>query len=201
MNLTKSTLPIALATVCLLTSPARGQGSNNCADAQLVSGSGPHTFRTSDGATTDGHEEGVLHRPGLRQIANDVWFRWVAPSTAVYRVNTDHVPQTNGATAVAIYKYGCPTGPGRAIAGRMGAEAGGGLWAYPSFGAEEGTEYLFRIGKHRPRQSYERDLHHRGDEFSCDPDDGCQPGQRADIPYARAVLLERGAGRGSAAGR
>ena len=38
------------------------------------------------------------------------------------------------------------SGPGRAIAGRMGAEVGGGLWAYLSFGAEEGVEYLIRIG-------------------------------------------------------
>ena len=145
MTLTTSTLPIALAAGFFLVAPAGAQGSNYSADAQLISGTGQYTFNTSR-ATTDGYEEGVLHRPGLRQIANDVWFRWVAPSTAVYQVNTDHVPPNSGATAVSIYKYGRPTGPGRAIAGRMGAEVGGRLWAYPSFGAEKGVEYLFRIG-------------------------------------------------------
>lgn len=144
----QSTLPIAFATLCLFIHPASGQGSNSCANAQLVSGTGPRTFHSfeTSGASTDGHEEGVLQRPGLRQIENDVWFRWVAPSTAVYQINTNHIPRTNGATAVAIYKYDCSTGPGRAIAGRMGAEVGGGILAYPSFGAEEGVEYLIRIG-------------------------------------------------------
>lgn len=149
MNSAKPILPVALVSLCFVSShSAIAQGSDNCANAQLISGIGSnnfHSFRTS-GATTDGYEEGVLHRPGLRQIENDVWFRWIAPKTAVYRVNTNHIPQTNGATAVAIYRYGCLTGPGRAIAGRMGAEVGGGLWAYPSFGAEKDNEYLIRIG-------------------------------------------------------
>ena len=140
-------LATALAATSLFISPAGAQGANNCADAELVVGTGFNTFHpfSTGGASTDGFEEGVLHTPGLRQIANDVWFRWVAPKTAVYQVNTLHI-QTNGATAVTIYKYGCPIGPGRAIAGRMGAEEGAGIRAYPSFGAEEGAEYLFRIG-------------------------------------------------------
>ena len=145
MKQTNRTLLLALATASLLINPAGAQGSNNCANAQLVSGAGPHNFRTSV-ATTDGYEEGVLITPSLRRIYNDVWFHWVAPSTDIYQVNTNHVPPNTGATAVTIYKYSCPTGPGRAIVGRMGVEVGGGLWDYPSFGAEEGIEYLFRIG-------------------------------------------------------
>lgn len=145
MKLIKPHLRIALTAILTLTHPAEAQGSNDCANAKLVSGIGPHNF-SSVSATTDGYEEGVLSTPGLRQIENDVWFRWVAPKTAVYQVNTDFVPPTDGATAVTIYKFGCPTGPGRAIAGRMGAEIGGRIWAYPSFGAEQGVEYLFRIG-------------------------------------------------------
>jgi len=136
---------LAFLSIPLLVAPVLAQGSNNCAEAQLVSGPGPHPFRTNDGATTDGFEEGLEHTPRLRQMYNDVWFRWVAPKTAVFELNTNYI-ETNGATAVAIYKYGCPTGPGRAIAARIGAEVGGGIRAYPSFGAEEGTEYLFRIG-------------------------------------------------------
>lgn len=145
MRYTKSTMLLTVAVLWMFANAARAQGSDGCADAQLISGEGPHTFTTSS-ATTDGHEEGVLVTPSLRQIENDVWFRWVAPKTAVYQVNTNHVPQTNGATAVAVYKFGCPSGPGRAIAGRMGAEVGGGIVAYPSFGAEAGVEYLVRIG-------------------------------------------------------
>lgn len=146
--LIKAAFPLFLAASHLLTCQANAQGSNNCADAELIVGTGPNTFHqfNTGSASTNGFEEGVLQRPGLRQIANDVWFRWVATKTAVFMVNTDHVPPTNGATAVAIYRYGCPSGPGRAIAGRMGAEVGGGILAYPSFGAEEGVEYLIRVG-------------------------------------------------------
>ncbi len=141
----KSTVLLAFASILLLTGLASAQGSNNCDSAQLITGSGPHHFVTGN-ATTDGPEEGVLMVPRLRQIENDVWFKWVAPSTAVYQINTVHPPETNGATAVAIYQFGCPEGPGRAIAGRMGNENGFELLANISFGAIAKTEYLIRIG-------------------------------------------------------
>ena len=129
--------------LCLCTGFAAAQGANSCSNAQLIAGTGTFDFATTS-ATTDGQEEGWMPAPGLRQIENDVWFRWIAPKTSIYEISTDYWPTTDGATVVAIYRYGCASGPGRAIASR-GLNPGS-LFTTYDFGTVEGVEYLIRIG-------------------------------------------------------
>ena len=73
---------LTTALVLAVAPAARAQGANSCADAQPISGSGPFSYDTTS-ATTDGHQEGMWSIPGLDDIVKDVWFRWVAPETAV----------------------------------------------------------------------------------------------------------------------
>jgi len=93
-------LPLALASF-LLASTAVAQGSNTCATATPISGSGTFPF-SNVGATTDG--------PGAcGSIANDVWFDWTAPSNDAFEVST-----CGGAsfdTVIVVYDGSACVGP------------------------------------------------------------------------------------------
>ncbi|KAA3611852.1 MAG: hypothetical protein DWQ01_07135 [Planctomycetota bacterium] len=123
--------------------PGLAQGGDDCADAQVISGTGTFVYDTGS-ATTDGPLENFEPTPRLIEMHNDVWFEWTAPKTSVYELSTCFPLTQWAATFVAIYKYGCPTGSGRAIAARGGYDCG--LFTQLSFGTDAGATYLIRIG-------------------------------------------------------
>ena len=134
--------------VCFGASAALAQGANDCAQAQVISGTGIFQYDTKK-ATTDGPLEAFWAKPGLYSMHNDVWFSWKAPSTAVYRISTCFKQTQWAATFVAVYAYGCPKGPGRAVEARGGYDCG--LFTQIDIGTKAGTTYLIRIGHSTPR--------------------------------------------------
>ena len=136
----RSSLLTSLA-LALAAASASAQGADNCSNPQVLSGSGPFPFDTTS-AITDGYQEGILGTPGLRQIEKDVWFSWTAPATGAYGVSTCY-PANTGATAIAIYDYGCSTTDGRAQTARgLNCE----IFTTLTMAAEAGSSYLIRIG-------------------------------------------------------
>ena len=135
---------IRTASVALLcAAPALAQGSDDCATAQPISGTGQFTYVTH-GATTSGPQEAFWANPGLHDTYNDVWFSWQAPKTAVYEISNCFPQSQWAATFMAVYRYGCPSGPGRAVEARGGYDCG--LFTTFELGAEAGATYLIRIG-------------------------------------------------------
>ena len=131
-----------VAAVSLCTASVLAQGADSCANAQRISGTGTFGFNTLK-ASTDGTMEAVEARPGVRQIFNDVWFAWRAPATAVYRITTCLPTNLSSATVMAVYRFGCPTTQGRAVAARgMNCRS----HATIDLGTIAGTDYLIRIG-------------------------------------------------------
>ena len=124
---------------------ALGQGSDACASPTDISGSGPFAFDTT-GATTDGFEEMTAASPGLHQIHEDVWFRWTPAASGAYLLSTC-TAQTMIPTALAVYDFGCSSGPGRAQTAR-GANCGS--WTELVFAAEAGVPVLIRVGSTSP---------------------------------------------------
>ena len=96
-------LPAAFALAS--TSPLlRAQGSDSCASAQPIAGTGVFAFDNS-AATTDGTPNPACNFFGQNDITLDVWFAWTAPSSGYFRVNT--CAQTSVDTKIAIYAGGC----------------------------------------------------------------------------------------------
>ena len=73
----KRTIHTAFATLALSAAGAFAQGADNCANAQVISGLGPHMFDNS-AATTDGMPDPLCSAFGSDQVENDVWFEWTA---------------------------------------------------------------------------------------------------------------------------
>ncbi|MDZ4772389.1 MAG: C-type lectin domain-containing protein [Planctomycetota bacterium] len=88
----------------IATAPLFAQGSDTCATAQVISGSGVFAFDNT-AATTDGLGDPLCLNAGQNQINNDVWFSWVAPSTGGFTFNT--CGQTTIDSRLAIYDTSC----------------------------------------------------------------------------------------------
>ncbi len=135
------------ALACLLgASLASAQGADDCSSAQPISGTGFFNFSIPSGTNTDGHPEGLYSTPGVGQIYSDRWYSWVAPTTGAYEISTDHDAQNNPSgiwSCIAVYRYGCATGQGRALSARAPVT---GVYSTLSLGAEAGETYLIRIG-------------------------------------------------------
>lgn len=112
--------------------PVFAQGSDSCASAQMISGTGQYFFDNAS-ATSDGIDNGC-------DMARDVWFRWTAPSTDAYTLST--CGGTSIDSALAIYlDNGCPNGTPLAC-----GDDQCGLQAEAVFGATAGQAYLIRLG-------------------------------------------------------
>ena len=89
----RCTLPIAFLLLALVATPAAAQGSDLCQTAQPIEGTGSFFYDTIP-ATSGGPLEAFYYLPELASMYNDVWFRWVAPSSGVYEISTfTHVYQ------------------------------------------------------------------------------------------------------------
>ncbi|MDX2115782.1 MAG: hypothetical protein SFZ24_09240 [Planctomycetota bacterium] len=84
-----------------------------CASATQISGIGTFNFSTV-GATTDGLSHFACNFFGQSQISSDVWYRWTAPASATFVIET--CSQTALDTKMAVYSPGsCTPGDGRVL--------------------------------------------------------------------------------------
>ncbi len=125
---------IALA---LCASFASAQGSDSCATAQALTGTGTFPFDLTT-ATTDGVPDASCTFFGLSDIANDVWFTWTATTSDRMRLETCTL--TGIDTKVAVLTGGCA---GVVVACNDDACA---LQSRLEFDAVAGTTYTIRLG-------------------------------------------------------
>jgi len=123
----------------VLASAALAQGDDNCATAQIVAGTGLFPF-SNVGMTTDGVGDPLCLAFSNNQIYSDVWFSWVAPTTAAYVFST--CGQTTLDTKLAIYDTAC----GGAILACSDDDCGGPLQSSITLGVTTGSTYLIRLG-------------------------------------------------------
>lgn len=92
------------AALSFLAASVSAQGSDSCASAQLIAGTGSFAF-SNLGATTDGLPDGLCNFAGSSQIESDVWFEWVPPASGPYMVST--CGQTTIDSKIAVYNGSC----------------------------------------------------------------------------------------------
>ena len=85
-------------------------GNDQCANAQVVSGPGPHAFDNT-AATTDGTADALCLSFGTDQIEHDVWFHWTATCNAGEDAIIDVCNQTGVDTRIAVYDGTSCVGP------------------------------------------------------------------------------------------
>lgn len=127
------------AATSLLSTALIAQGNDSCASSQTIAGSGVFPFDTSS-ATTDGLADALCEDFGTDQITNDVWFRWTAPTSESYTIQTCN--GTGVDTRIAVYgSTACPTGsPITCVDDSCSTQTS------VSFLASAGTTYLIRLG-------------------------------------------------------
>ncbi|MCP3916598.1 MAG: hypothetical protein GY711_13660, partial [bacterium] len=130
-------LSLQLLSALTLLAPVFAQGADDCANAQPITGLGPHSFDNS-AATTDGGPDPLCDTFGTQDIENDVWFTWTAPATSSYRLNTCGL--TGVDTKIAVYAGGCGT------AALACNDDSCGLQSEVSFSTTMGSSYLIRVG-------------------------------------------------------
>ncbi|MEM8713213.1 MAG: hypothetical protein AAGG01_19890, partial [Planctomycetota bacterium] len=122
-----------------LSAIAAAQGADDCANAQVITGTGDWNFLLFT-ATTDGSPDGLCNFFGQTQIENDVWFNWTATVTGTIALDTCVTSTVD--TKVAVYSgTSCASSP---IACNDDADCG--LQSRLSFSAVAGQSYLIRVG-------------------------------------------------------
>jgi len=125
---------LKVLTSLLLAVPGFAQGADLCTTPTLIAGLGPHAFNSS--AATG--PQGSLCVGGGR----DVWFRWVAPSSATYTVST--CGSASFDTILAVYAG--TTCPGGAPLGCNDDSCG--LQSTAQFNATSGNSYVIQIASY-----------------------------------------------------
>jgi hypothetical protein len=120
-----------------------GQGSDNCATAQVISaGNGAHNF-VNNGANTDGPPSSVCSFFGQDQIQADVWFNWTATANGTVTITTCGSTPLDSKIA-AYLGTGCPVGT--PLDCSDDDCTGGGLQSTLTFSITNGTSYKLRVG-------------------------------------------------------
>lgn len=116
--------------------------SDSCFSATAISGPGVFAYNNL-GATTDGAPHNACLNFGQDQIAQDVWFRWVASCDGVATVST--CDRSAADTRIAVYTPGaaCPPGDQYLV---TCVDDSCGLQTTVSFAAQAGQSYLIRVG-------------------------------------------------------
>ena len=122
---------------------AGAQGADDCSNAQVISGLGPHFFDNT-AATKDGPND-CDGSPARK----DVWFKWTAPATGGY-VYSDCSSASMQTRVVAYDDQACPV-----TASPIGCSAAGcsGIGTRLSFPTVAGQSYLIRVGSKNFNQS------------------------------------------------
>ena len=129
-----SLLPLALAAA----PSVHAQGSDACASATSIAGTGTFAFDTT-GASTDGIVDPLCAFAGTSQIEHDVWFRWTATVGTRARLST--CGGTSVDTRLAVYLGGVCGGTMLAC-----NDDSCGLQSEVDIPLIAGQEYLVRIG-------------------------------------------------------
>lgn len=116
---------------------ASAQGQDGCANAQVISGVGPHFFSNA-AALTDGLPTGLCDFAGSQDITHDVWFTWTAQSSGTHILSVCGMSSVD--TKVAVYVGGC----GGAVVACNDDFCG--LQSEVSWSADMGVAYLLRVG-------------------------------------------------------
>lgn len=136
---------IVAVVLCLVVASthARAQ-SDSCLNATTISGPGVFAYNNS-GATTDGAAHNACLSFGETQIAQDVWFRWVASCDGVVTVSTCGLSAAD--TRLAVYTPGaiCPPDDQYLVAC---VDDSCTLQTTVSFAAQAGQAYLLRVGNY-----------------------------------------------------
>ena len=128
--------PISLLLASSLTlASAAAQGADDCANAQPITGLGPHAFDNTAATPTPG----LSDCNGL-PVRKDVWFLWTAPNTA--RITFDVCGQTTLETRVAIYDGNDCNNLVQVACGAIDCNAG----SQVRFPAVAGQQFLIRLG-------------------------------------------------------
>jgi hypothetical protein len=130
---------VASLLVAATAASASAQGSDACATAQLVAGTGTFPF-SSVGASTDGTPDPACLFFGVSDIFNDVWFQWTAPSSGIYSI--DDCGQTALDTKIAVLDGACGA---PVLACNDDACS---LQSRVSFSAVGGNVYTLRVGSY-----------------------------------------------------
>ncbi|MBI5361704.1 MAG: hypothetical protein HZA53_00905 [Planctomycetes bacterium] len=118
-----------------LAATAAAQGSNDCATATVISGTG--TFNVTTVGATDSAQQGT----GCVVAHTDVWFKWTAPSTNTFTLAT--CGGVSADSVVDVYNASaCPTA-GQVIACN---DDSCGLQSSTNFSATSGTVYMLQLG-------------------------------------------------------
>jgi hypothetical protein len=119
-----------------------GGGSDDCASAQAIGGTGLFPFSLV-GATTgpQGQNENICLAFGTTGITNDVWYVWTSPASGLTTVAT--CAQTSVDTKIAAYPGSSCPADGTAIAC---SDDACGLQSSISFPASNNGSYMLQIG-------------------------------------------------------
>lgn len=121
-------------------------GSDSCADATPISGSGMHVFNLI-GSTTDGLPHAECLSGGSAQTYNDLWWIWQPTTSGTVRVET--CGMTDVDTRLNVYRAGavCPPGDEDLV---VCDDDACGEQSMVSFLAIVGETYLIRVGSFQP---------------------------------------------------
>ncbi|MCY2961535.1 MAG: hypothetical protein NTY35_15335 [Planctomycetota bacterium] len=128
-----------------LTPIVAGTTNDDCSVAAAIAGPGPHAFDTSTATTgCAGQDNLICGFAGISGIGNDVWFTWVAPSTARYQVSTCGTAGGQDGKIAVYAGAGCPLAPPVACdddgCGTFAGEA------QACFDAIAGQSYAIQVG-------------------------------------------------------
>jgi hypothetical protein len=127
-----------LVTTLVSALPAFAQGSDSCATAQAIAGTGSFPFDNT-AATTDGSPDAACDFFGQPNMDHDVWFTWTAPSSGPYLVST--CGQTSIDSKMAVLDGSCA---GAVLA--CNDDACSTLQTSLGFAASAGSVYIVRVG-------------------------------------------------------
>ena len=155
----KSPLLLGIATLTL-SGLSSAQGADDCANAQAISGLGPHAFDNT-AATLDGTAD-----CNGKNTFRDVWFRWVAPQSGGYKFET--CGQSNIPVRAVVYDgASCPAGSPIAC-----GDSGCVFDTRFSFPTTAGQTYLVRVGAKNQTTSGTGSFTFIFDPCVTTPDDG-----------------------------
>ncbi|MBL8860711.1 MAG: hypothetical protein JNK02_01765 [Planctomycetes bacterium] len=125
----------SLSALLVLTLPGLAQGTDSCTTPTPIAGLGPHAFNNGSAATG-------TNAAMCAAATRDVWFRWTAPSTAIYTVTTCGGASTD--TVLAVYAgTGCPG------AGALACNDDTcGLQSSATFTATAGADYVIQLASY-----------------------------------------------------
>lgn len=117
-------------------------GSDDCASAEVIAGSGIFGFDTTAASTgSAGQSESLCSFFAATAVDNDVWFSWTADFTGTARFST--CASTALDTKIAVYPGGACPADGSAIACNDDACS---LQSELNFAVTSGSSYLLQVG-------------------------------------------------------